>query len=100
MKVAQAVLDDASTIATALAPLVALAPHLVLVFGAVPLMHACSVTLAEAFASSHRIGCSTAGEISAHGVADGTCVVTAVHFEHTKVAVASTRLEGKGLKRL
>lgn len=94
MKVAQVVLHDASTIATALAPLAAIAPDLVLVFGAVPLMHAYSAAVAQAFASSHRIGCSTAGEISAHGVADGTCVVTAVHFEHTKVAVGSTRLQG------
>ena len=93
MKVAQTVVQDASNLTTDLAPLAAMAPDLVLVFGSVSLMRACSAALAEVFASAHRIGCSTAGEISAHGVADETCVVTAIRFEHTKVALASTRLQ-------
>ena len=92
MKVAQTVLHDASAIAASLAPLTAIAPELVLVFGSVALMRACSDTLANVFATSHRIGCTTAGEISAQGVADGTCVVTAIHFEHTRVAVARASL--------
>lgn len=93
MKVAQTVLQDASTIAEGLAPLAAISPHLVLVFGSVPLMQACSAGLADVFAKAHRVGCSTAGEISADGVTDGTCVVSAIHFEHTQVALASTRLQ-------
>ena len=93
MKVAQTVLQDASTLAAALAPLAAISPHLVLMFGSVPLMQACSEGLADVFAAAHRVGCSTAGEISAGGVTDGTCVVSAIHFEHTQVALASTRLQ-------
>lgn len=93
MKVAQTVLQDASTIAEDLAPLAAISPHLVLVFGSVPLMQACSAGLADVFATAHRVGCSTAGEISADGVTDRTCVVSAIHFEHTQVALASTRLQ-------
>lgn len=92
MKVAQTVLQEDSTLAASLAPLASIAPNLVLVFGSVPMLQACGEAVAQVFADSHRIGCSTAGEISAVGVADGTCVVTAIHFEHTEVAVASTRL--------
>lgn len=92
MKVAQTILQDAATLAADLAPLVSIDPDLVLMFGSVPMLRDCSEAVAQVFANSHRIGCSTAGEISAHGVADGTCVVTAIHFDHTEVAVASTRL--------
>ena len=61
MKVAQTVLQDTSTLAAALAPLAAIAPQLVLVFGAESLMKACSKSLADVFAKAHRVGCSTAG---------------------------------------
>ena len=93
MKVAQTVLQDTSNLAAALAPLVAIVPQLVLVFGSESLMKACGKSLAEAFATAHRVGCSTAGEISTDGVTDGTCVVTAIHFEHTQLALTKTRLQ-------
>ena len=92
MKVAQTILQDASTLSAGLAPLASIDPDLVLVFGSVSMLRDCSEAVAKVFANSHRIGCSTAGEISALGVADATCVVTAIHFDHTDVAVASTRL--------
>ncbi len=92
MKVAQTILQDASALAAGLAPLASIDPDLVLVFGSVAMLRDCSGAVAKVFSNAHRIGCSTAGEISALGVADGTCVVTAIHFEHTEVAVASTRL--------
>ncbi len=37
-------------------------------------------------------GCSTAGEIEGKGVHDGTCVITAVAFDHATAAAVATRL--------
>lgn len=40
------------------------------------------------------IGCSTAGEITADGVSDGLCTVTAVRFEKTTLIQGSVQLQG------
>ena len=48
----------------------------------------------QAFPDAHRAGCSTAGEISGAGVADGTLVVTALSFESCRVSQFSTTLNG------
>lgn len=72
--------------------LAALQPNLVLAFGSVGALQAVAATLATVFGQAHRIGCSTAGEISADGVADGTLVVTAVHFDCTDVRQSVTHL--------
>ncbi|MDP2371319.1 FIST signal transduction protein [Rhodoferax sp.] len=92
MKVKQVVLRDSDGAEPAFRVLAALQPQLVLTFGAAPLLQSCSAALLGALTTAHHIGCSTAGEIAADGVGDGSCVVTAVHFESTKVALASTRL--------
>jgi hypothetical protein len=88
---------ELSTIADptdALAPLVAMLPTLVLVFGA-PVFFGdtgfCR-TLPALFPGAVVVGCSTAGEISATGVHTGTCVVTAVRFAHTTASAAWTEL--------
>ncbi len=94
MQVAQVILRNSADVSGELASLVALQPDLVLVFGAVDLLASAAPALAVAFPAARRIGCSTAGEISMHGVTDGACVVTAVRFEKTVLAEASTKLTG------
>lgn len=94
MQLAQAILRSTADNSEALAPLAALQPNLVLAFGAVDLLKAVASSLAAEFPAARRIGCSTAGEISAEGVSDGTCVVTAVRFDKTSLAEASTQLSG------
>ncbi|GDX82780.1 hypothetical protein LBMAG42_45910 [Deltaproteobacteria bacterium] len=48
----------------------------------------------RAFPGAHVVGCSTAGEIHGTEVSDDSLVLTAVRFEHTRVATAKTRIEG------
>jgi len=73
-----------------------IAPQLLLVFGDVAFFSdkAFTAALAVALPEAIRIGCSTAGEITASGVFEKTCVLTAVHFEHTTLHLAQTRLYG------
>jgi hypothetical protein len=49
--------------------------------------------LAAAFPKSAIVGCSSAGEIHDHLIADGTLVVAMAQFERTDLAVASTEIE-------
>ncbi|MDE2586167.1 MAG: FIST C-terminal domain-containing protein, partial [Betaproteobacteria bacterium] len=49
-------------------------------------------TLAQACPEALRVGCSTAGEITAHGVFDDTTTLTALRFEHGAVREATTVL--------
>jgi hypothetical protein len=82
---------------TALAQLAA-APgrraDLVLAFGAVPFFAAPDLTavLQERYPGAVLAGCSTAGEMSGAGVADDTCVITAISFDGGSAAAASTAL--------
>ncbi|MEO7578963.1 MAG: FIST N-terminal domain-containing protein [Massilia sp.] len=81
--------------ADALAPLMAIAPQLLFVFGAVDCLvdaGRLALPLAELFPDAVRIGCTTAGEITRDGVFDDTCILTALHFEHTEVREAVTTL--------
>jgi hypothetical protein len=94
MRVAQASLRHTGSLAEELAPLVAIDPDLVLVFGSVDLLRGVAPALATFFPQARRLGCSTAGEISATGVQDGTCVVTAVRFAQARLVEASSRLAG------
>ena len=69
---------------------------LLLVFGAInhfthPELYRCLQELAPQAA---LLGCSTAGEISASGVEDGTCCITAVKFDRIGLKSASTILSG------
>jgi hypothetical protein len=74
----------------------AISPGLVLVFGAVGLLDAPGTfeQLSAAFPGAALAGCSTAGEITAKGVSDGTCVVTAVRFDTVKHRVVDAALPG------
>ncbi len=92
MQVAQVSLLNAANVVAELAPLAAVQPNLVLAFGSVDLLCGIAADLASTFPSARRLGCSTAGEISADGVTDGSCVVTAIRFDDTRLVEASTVL--------
>ena len=82
--------------ASDLAPLAAIEPQLVLVFGAVVRFNdpALPAALSLAFPDSELAGCTTAGEISHEGVTDGHVVIVAVHFDDPALQVAVTELDG------
>ena len=82
--------------AKALAPLTAIKPHLLLVFGSVARMTdaALPALLRAHFADAHHIGCTTAGEIAGGGVADDSLVMTAVRFKQADFRVASVDING------
>lgn len=94
MQVKQVTLQPGQQLAVGLAPLVALAPQWVLVFGEAGLLKQVGAELVAWFPAAICMGCSTAGEISAQGVSDGTCVVTALRFDATPLVTSSTRLQG------
>lgn len=79
---------------TDLAPLAAIAPQLVLVFGAVERMTEPGLveSLKSAFPAAELAGCTTAGEIGAGGVSDGALVVVALRFSGSRVQLAATDL--------
>ena len=79
---------------TDLAPLAAIAPQLVLVFGAVERMteNGLVESLKSAFPAAELAGCTTAGEIGAGGVSDGALVVVALRFSGSRVQLAATDL--------
>ena len=80
----------------ALTPLAEIKPQLVLVFGAVTFIadEGVVASLQKLFPAASLLGCSTAGEISQGGVGDGTCVITAIHFDDTPIRLADTKLSG------
>ena len=94
MQVRQIVLRSQLGLASALQPLRLIEPQLLLVFGAMSWLQALAPELAGQFGQAHRLGCSTAGEISSEGVSEDSCVVTAVRFERSRVKLASTHLSG------
>lgn len=94
MQVAQKVVRQDAVATADFAELAAVQPNLVLAFGSVQAIAAAAAPLAHYFPQAHRAGCSTAGEISAAGVADGTLVVTAVHFDSVDVQQSTTVLHG------
>lgn len=94
MKVAQTVIHQPNPGVDAFSSLVQINPNLILAFGSVAALQGSAASLAQAFPDAHRAGCSTAGEISAEGVADGTLVVTALHFERSQLAQVHTVLAG------
>lgn len=96
MHVNQIVIRSTSELAGKLASLRDSDPGLLLVFGSVE--HLSSPGLAEMLGASFPhaclLGCSTAGEITPEGVEDGSCAITAVHFDHTPLTQGATRLTG------
>ena len=71
-------------------------PQLVLVFGSPTLLQdrARLDELERAYPAATVFGCSTAGEICDTRVADDSLVVTAVHFDHTRVEAAELTIDG------
>ena len=98
MKTLQAILRNDADVDVALGALFAMAPDLVLVFGALPFFESRRLgdTLRRRLPHAIVAGCSTAGEIAVDRVYDGTCVVTAVCFERTPLAIAATAIDGMG----
>ena len=92
MKVLQTVFRQPTIGPHDFSALAAIQPNLVLAFGSVDAIRQGAVAIEEAFPTATRAGCSTAGEISEKGVEDGSLVVTALHFERTRVAQVSTVL--------
>ncbi|MBF0159991.1 MAG: FIST C-terminal domain-containing protein [Magnetococcales bacterium] len=93
MLIRQLQLFSAAVSADSLLPLQQIKPNLVVLFADHALLQQGSLvtTLRQAFPQGVVVGCSTAGEITAGGVADGSAVVTALAFDHVRyrVAVAS-----------
>lgn len=96
IRVAQAHIRKHGDAVAALQDLRRLEPQLVLVFGAVSSLVETGLAdvLAEALPNAVRVGCTTAGEITATGVVDDSSVVTALRFESTCVRETSTDLHG------
>jgi len=92
MHIIQTVLHQPSELADALPAWRAFGPQLLLVFGPVNWLKTLAGPLAAEFAQTHRLGCTSAGEISSQGVSDATCVVTAVRFDTAVLHAASTPL--------
>ena len=71
-------------------------PGLLLVFGSVEHLNApgFAETLRHNLPQACLLGCSTAGEITPEGVDDGSCTITALHFDHTRLTQGATRLLG------
>lgn len=94
MRVKQSIVRHPDETDAALAALGAIDPQLLLVFAAVDQL------VRPGFADRLRkhlphallLGCSTAGEITADGVDDGSATLTAVHFADCRLRPASTRL--------
>ena len=94
MKVLQTILKSPLDAASALAPLTAIQPNLVLVFGAASFFDDAGLVehLQKSFPDAALLGCSTAGEIAGEGVLDGACVVTAAALAQVGMRVASTTM--------
>ncbi|MBI4985363.1 MAG: FIST C-terminal domain-containing protein [Rhodocyclales bacterium] len=94
MKTCQTLLKKTADPSAQMAPLAAIAPNLLLVFGAPSFFEDAGFAdrLREACPDALLIGCSTAGEITAAGAQTDTCVATAVRFEKTALRQASTPL--------
>lgn len=96
MHVKQIIIRQPSELADKLPILHDTDPALLLVFGSVEHLSAAgfSETLRDSFPRAFLLGCSTAGEINPEGVADGSCTITALHFEHIRLTEGATRLAG------
>lgn len=101
MKTRQTLLKNLTDPKSQLAPLAAIEPTLLLVFGA-PAFFApadFAALLAGTFPTAVVLGCSSAAEITTAGVHADSCVITAVRFDATAVRPASTALAGSADSR-
>lgn len=94
MRIIQKIAQKPAELSAQCAALSAEQVDLLIVFGAIEYFSAPDFvsTLQGAAPSAALIGCSTAGEISADGVNDGTCTLTAVKFEKSTLTQANTVL--------
>ncbi len=95
MQIAQ-VQFHATPIVAQLAPLIAVDPHLLFVFGSVNHMTDAALPslLREHFPRAQHVGCTTAGEIAGSSVFDDSVVITAVRFRQPDFHVASVDING------
>ncbi|MFH1660216.1 MAG: hypothetical protein FD131_2606 [Rhodocyclaceae bacterium] len=96
MRIKQIINRKPAELASALSRIGDETADLLLIFGSVehltfPGLHE---SLSNAFPGALLLGCSTAGEITADGVDDQTCTVTAIKFDHASLHQGSTRLAG------
>lgn len=96
MKIVQTVAHSPLEIGNAIAGLGSGQPALILVFGAVRYFEDGSLAteLGRAYPRAALLGCSTAGEITADGVGDGSCTLTAVSFANSRLTHGSTAMAG------
>jgi len=92
MKILQKVLSEFHQIESALQAFQAMAPDLVLVFGSVDWLHRLAGPLALQCHGAVRLGCTTAGEISARGVTQDSAVLTGLTFDHIRLQASSSEL--------
>jgi len=96
MHIVQTVARTPAGVAAAIASLQAVQPNLILVFGAAEYFDQTDLgtRLAAAFPEAASLGCSTAGEITAKGVDDGSCSFTGLRLERTRLTRGRTELRG------
>lgn len=94
MQVKQLINRKPADLDTTLATLKNSTADLLLVFGDIAHFTAPGFyeSLHKACPDATLLGCSSAGEITSNGVDDGTCTVTAIKFDQTRLRAASTAL--------
>lgn len=94
MRVTQSIVKKPADMSAQCAALAETKPDLLLVFAAVNhfLVGNFANELRSSFPAAALLGCSTAGELTADGVDDGTCTLTAVNFDKTTLVQAHTSL--------
>lgn len=94
MNIVQKIIKKPAELGRMLATFNAPETDLLLVFGAVQHFSAPGFadTLRTAFPHAILFGCTTAGEITATGVDDGSCTLTAIHFDKIAARCATTTL--------
>lgn len=92
MKLMQKQLRHPAELDSVLAALAQLSPQLVLVFGTANWLGALQPALKASLSQASWLGCTTAGEISGQGVSEDGCVLTAVHFDQTRLQPARAAL--------
>jgi hypothetical protein len=94
MQIIQKIARKPADLAGHLSAISALDPDLLLVFASVDQLNqpGFAAALKKAAPRAIPLGCSTAGEITADGVDDNSCTLTAVRFDKTKMSQGSTPL--------
>lgn len=94
MEIKQALITGDGPDLSSLAPLAAIHPQLVILFGSVDQLARPGLldTLTRAFPGASLAGCSTAGEILGQQVESGSLTLTAIRFDRVRVALATADL--------